>query len=166
MEALYEDYVALLDELAASPSGLAAVNRTYSKHLVVAAASSLEDYVKESVPTIFDRRGNGRMGAFVASAVFARGYHTLFDWKATSAQKFFSSFGPECAAAFRAALRDDDDLKVEHDAFMLLGQLRNELVHNDFASKSIDQTPAEVIARYRLGLLFVARFEDLIHAGI
>lgn len=66
VEALYEDYVALLDELAASPSGLAAVNRTYSKHLVVAAASSLEDYVKESVPTIFDRRGNARMGAFVA----------------------------------------------------------------------------------------------------
>lgn len=165
VEGLYADYVALVEELMASASGLAAVNRTYGKHLVVAAASSLEEYVKDSVPEIIARRGNDRIGAFVASTVFARRYHTLFDWKAPSAQKFFTSFGSECTTAFKAALRADDDLKAEHDAFMLLGQLRNELVHNDFASKSIDQTPTEVIGKYRLGLLFVARFEDLIHAA-
>lgn len=165
VEGLYADYVALVEEVAESPSGLSAVNRTYNKHLVVAAASSLEDFVKESVPDIFVRRGNDRIGAFVTKQVFARGYHTLFDWKAGTAQPFFTSFGTECASAFKIALRADDDLKAEHDAFMLLGHLRNEIVHNDFASKSIDQTPVEVIGKYRLGLLFVGRFENLIHVA-
>jgi hypothetical protein len=95
--------------------------------------------------------------------VFARGYHTLFGWKDETAQPFFSSFGTECGNAFKAALRSDVDLKQQHDAFMLLGHLRNEVVHNDFATKLIDHTPAEVIEKYRYGLLFVGRFESLIH---
>ncbi len=36
-------------------------------------------------------------------------------------------------------------------------------MHNDFATKMIDHTPQEVVERYRLGLLFVGRFDDLIH---
>ncbi|MDP3951732.1 HEPN domain-containing protein [Microbacterium sp.] len=165
VEAIYADYQALVDEVAASPSGLSAVNRIYNKHLLVAAASSLEDFVKDSVPAIFSRQGNERIGTFISKQVFVRGYHTLFDWKNQTAQPFFASFGVECATAFKAAVRADEELKTEHDAFMLLGLLRNEVVHNDFASKSIAHTPAEVIGKYRSGLLFVGRFENLVTLG-
>ncbi len=120
VEALYQDYLGLVEELARSPSGLTAVNRTYNKHLLVAAASSLEDYVKDVVPEIFVRRGNERIGAFVTKQVFARGYHTLFDWNNGTAQPFFSSFGSTCGAGFKKALREDQDLRREHDAFVQL----------------------------------------------
>jgi hypothetical protein len=117
------------------------------------------------VPKIFAARGNKQIGQFVTKWVFDRGYHTLFGWKDLTAQPFFASFGTACGMAFKIALREDVDLKREHDAFMLLGSTRNELVHNDFATQSLSLTPAEIIEKYRDGLKFVDRFEGLIHVS-
>lgn len=163
METIFDDYGLLIDELSGSPSGLAAVNRAYGKHLLLAAASSLEDAVKKTVPEIFLRRANSQLSSFVTKWVFERGYHTLFGWKDRTAQPFFASFGPACGTEFKSALKADEDLRREHDAFMVLGSLRNEVVHNDFATRSIDLTPEEIIQKYRDGLAFVGRFDDLIH---
>jgi hypothetical protein len=51
---MFEDYEGLVRDLRGkSPSGLSALNRSYHKHLLVAAASDLENKVKELVPEIF-----------------------------------------------------------------------------------------------------------------
>lgn len=162
VELLYADYEALADELARRPSALASLNRSYHKHLLVAAASSLEDLVKSEVEAIFTKQGDIRLGTFIAKQVMARGYHSLFDWKNGSAKGFFSSFGTECAAAFKEALQNDEKYYREHEAFMLLGNLRNHVVHNDYAGYTIDLTPNEVIVKYRLGTAFIDSFERLI----
>lgn len=162
VETLYGDYVALVSDLSSSPSGLSALNRSYHKHLLVAAASSLEDRVKELVPEIFKRHGTDRLAAFVAKQVMARGYHTLFSWKGEKAQGFFSSFGESSGAAFKQSLRSDSELKDQHAAFMTLGNLRNTVVHNDYASALIELTPKEIIDRYRLALQFVDRIESFV----
>lgn len=167
---LYEDYLGLVDALAQeSPSGLAALNRSYHKHLLMAAASSLENRVKSLLPDIFVRLGRPELGAFVERQVTSRGYHTLFDWRTGRAQGFFASFGQACGAAFRADLKSDSRLLAEHDAFMRLGQLRNEVVHNDYASRTIDLTPLEVMELYAVASGFPERFEYYIcaldHAG-
>lgn len=162
VETLYGDYLALVSDLSASPSGLSALNRSYHKHLLVAAASSLEDLVKRLVPEIFERHGSNRLAAFVEKQVMARGYHTLFDWRNGSAQGFFTSFGDICGAAFKQALRSDVTLKEQHDAFMSLGQLRNQVVHNDYASALIELTPGEIMDRYELALQFVDRIETYV----
>ena len=162
VETLYGDYNALVSDLSASPSGLTALNRSYHKHLLVAAASSLEDKVKSLIPEIFARHGTDRLAAFVAKQVMARGYHTLFDWPNGKAQGFFTSFGEACGAAFKEALRSEAELKEQHDAFMTLGQLRNQVVHNDYASALIELTPSEIMDRYGLALQFVDRIESFV----
>jgi hypothetical protein len=163
VESLYEDYQGLVSDLSlASPSGLAALNRSYHKHLLVAAASSLEDRVKGLIVDIFDRHGAPRLREFVSSQVIVRGYHTLFDWKNETAAPFFSSFGKECGSDFRTRLKSDESLKADHDAFMRLGNLRNQIVHNDYATSTIELTPDEVIGSYRAAIRFTERFEELI----
>lgn len=161
---LYQDYVELVSDLRMSPSGLSSLNRSYHKHLLVAAASSLEDKVKALVPEIFSRHGTERLAAFVAKQVMARGYHTLFEWKSGTAQGFFTSFGDVCGQTFKAALKTNDQLKAQHAAFMQLGQLRNQVVHNDYASALIELTPREIIDRYNLALEFVDQIEIFVLA--
>lgn len=163
VEELYREYLELSEDLGTSnPSSLSALNRSYHKHLLVAAASSLEQQVKTIVPQIFQRHGTEFIGEFVARAVFARGYHTLFDWKNGTAATFFANFGPDCQRYFKAQLKADDELRDQHEAFMTLGARRNEVVHNDYATYLVELTPHEVMAKYRLGHLFVQRIEYLV----
>jgi hypothetical protein len=162
VESLYEDYLALVTDLrTSSPSGLAALNRSYHKHLLVAAASSLEDQVKSLLPQMFTSYGTEELGTFVAKQVAARGYAGLFDWKTEKATPFFSSFGVQCGKRFKALLNEDDDLREQHDAFMRLGNFRNLVVHSNYATYAIDMTPEAVIDLYRKAVKFVERFEDL-----
>lgn len=161
---IYDDYLALESDLATSPSGLAALNRSYPKNLLLAAASSLEDKVKRLVSDIFERHGTDRLATFVAKRVMARGYHTLFDWKESSAKGFFVSFGDACGVAFRAKMRADTHFKEQHDAFMSLGNRRNQLVHNDYANVLIELTPEEIMNKYELALQFVNEIEPLVLA--
>jgi hypothetical protein len=162
VETLYEDYQALKEDLSTSPSGLAALNRSYHKHLLVAAASSLEDKVKALVPEIFSRHGMDRLANFVRQQVMARGYHTLFNWKARNANQFFSSFGDPCGKLFKETLKTDSEFKSQHDAFMLLGSMRNDVVHNDYSNRHVELTPQEVVENYNLALQFVDRIEAFI----
>lgn len=165
VESLYADYLALEQELRGSPSGLTALNRSYHKHLLMAAASGLEGDVKRLVPQLFQKYGDEQLATFVSKRVMARSYHTLFDWSAGNANAFFGSFGDGCSAAFKGAMKEEVELKEQHDAFIKLGQLRNQVVHNDYASASIDSTPEEIMSRYALALKFIARIEDFITHG-
>ncbi|TFD30286.1 HEPN domain-containing protein [Cryobacterium cryoconiti] len=163
VESLYEDYQGLVGDVSAkSPSGLAALNRSYHKLLLVAAASSLEGHVKRITQAFFMAHGSHEISQFVSKQVLARGYHGLFDWKAESAQPYFTSFGEACGKGFKARLKKDDQLKADHDAFMKLGNLRNLVVHNDYATYTIELTPDEVMASYRKAVNFTGRFEVLI----
>lgn len=164
VQTLYSDYVALNSELSAAPSGLAALNRSFHKHLLLAAASNLEDRVKRRVAEIFELHGTDRLAAFVSKRVMARGYHGLFEWNSGKAQGFFTSFGEACGQAFKTELRANSDLRENHDAFMRLGQLRNLLVHNDYASATIELTPEEIMGMYQNALHFVDRIEDFVLA--
>lgn len=163
VESLYEDYLGLVGDLSgSSPSGLAALNRSYHKVLLVAAASSLEAQVKQIVKSFFTTEGRMEFGTFVEKTVMARHYHTLFNWDGGKATGFFTSFGEVSVLRFKMLLAEDDDFKREHDAFMRLGSLRNQLVHQDYASFSLDDTPEELISLYRSAVRFPEKFEEII----
>ncbi|MBD8518782.1 hypothetical protein IFU11_17705 [Plantibacter sp. CFBP 8804] len=159
---LHEDYEALVADLSSSPSGLTALNRSFHKHLLVAAASSLEERVKRITIDLFRDHGSIELSKFVEVNVMVRSYHSLFAWKEEKAAPFFASFGEQCISGFKEKLSSDDDMKNEHDAFMRLGNLRNQVVHNDYATFPISLTPDDVISLYKMALAFTERIEDLV----
>jgi hypothetical protein len=161
VESIYEEYLGLAGE-GISMSSLTALNRSYPKHLLIACASSLEDQVKQFLERLYRDGGGLALSEFVRSNVLERGYHGLFDWNNKKAQKFFSSFGEEVAERFKSELKGDDQLKLEHDAFMAIGSERNRLVHRDYASYLLSSTPEEVMDKYRLAVKFIQRFDLVI----
>lgn len=162
---LLEDYRGLLSDLAQEPSSLAALNRSYPKCLLLAAASSLEDRVKNLVPAVFERHGNAAMASFVRKRVMDRQYHTLFDWDNQNAKAFFKSFGDDCGNVYRERLDSGTIFRDCHEAFLSLGRERNRLVHNDYANFTIQWTPEEIAAKYKLALEFVDEMESIIVVG-
>lgn len=160
---LYEDYTGLMEDLSAiSPSGLAALNRSYHKVILIAAASNLEAQVKKSVEKLFATHGREELGAFVTTRVMARNYHTLFDWPQETAAGFFGSFGTSCKTKFKSLMKEDESFSTAHNAFMKLGNLRNQLVHQDYASFLLDYTPRDLLGLYEHASRFPASFESLI----
>jgi hypothetical protein len=163
IESLHEDYDLLLElAIAGGPSALAALNRAFPKHLLLAAASNLEAQVKSSLRECFESHSGAPVASFVDRFVLARGYHALFDWPGGSAKGFFTSFGKSSGESFRAALGTDEDYRQGHDSFMYLGNARNQLVHNDYAVKTIDLTPSEVLCKYNEALYFVDRIGQMV----
>ena len=48
-----------------------------------------------------------------------------------------------------------DELKQSIKAFLEIGNVRNQLVHQNFASFSLEKTAAEIYALYKCALYFV-----------
>lgn len=163
VEILFEDYVGLAADIGStSPSGLNALNRSYNKVVLIAAASNLETLVKRVVQDVFQTQGREELGTFVYKKVMSRHYSQLFEWPRRKATGFFSSFGEHSSRKFKTMFDSDPDFRAEHDAFMELGDLRNELVHQDYATYPLQKTPGEIIELYRLAVRFPYRFNGII----
>lgn len=163
IESLHDDYGILL-ELAneGGPSALAALNRAFPKHLLLAAASNLEARVKASFSERVEAQSGARLASFLDRFVLSRGYHTLFDWQGGTAKGFFTAFGKDCGNSFKASLIADEEFRRGHESFMYLGSARNQLVHNDYAIKTIELTPTEVVEKYKEAIYFVDRIGEMV----
>jgi hypothetical protein len=105
---------------------------------------------------VSERAGQSRLVAsFVKNKAIARQYHTWFQWDATNANQFFGLFGPDFRTDMIEWARNSDHLRTAIEAFMELGAERNKLVHQDYASFSLDKTLEEIYALYKAALRFV-----------
>jgi hypothetical protein len=95
---------------------------------------------------------------FMKTKSSERQYYTYFDWNVANVNRFLSMFGEGFADASRAAIRDGEELRQGVDAFIALGKLRNELVHQNFAMFGVERTAAEIDALYRQAVVFVDFF--------
>lgn len=127
------------------------------KVLVVSAASYFEDQVKLHLREFIAEcsQGNARIVNIFDDKIVERQYHTLFDWKGTKANTFYGMFGQEFAEMMKRIVRESELIDSQVRAFLELGLLRNQMVHQNFASYYFDKTMEEIIASYQLGRQFV-----------
>lgn len=163
VDSFYEDHVALSQLLARSQdlSLRVSVADNYRKALLLAAASFFEHRIAsilERYARTVSRDDERLVSAFVAKAI-KRQYHTYFDWESSNCNKFFSLFGPDFKARMAAAVGSDDALGAGAKAFLELGGLRNELVHQNFANFPLPKTAEEIYELFTKALMFVERVE-------
>ena len=120
------------------------------KTLLLSSASYFENYLTREVAAFVDEvaAGNNMISSLVRTKVISRQYHTWFDWEKRNANKFFSLFGQSFTAHMTARIKADKALEQSVHAFLEIGQLRNLLVHLDYASYFIDKTSEEIYALY------------------
>lgn len=154
-ESLYNDYNSLREgPLALDPSGLSALELTYPKVLLLASASYLEVATTEVVTGLFERPDVPELRIFVERRSLKRQFHSLFDWDSAKANKLFAFFGDDCKARFIEKKRQDAEFSGSVDAFMEIGSLRNQLVHNNYAEFTLNKTAEEIKSLHKLASSF------------
>jgi hypothetical protein len=159
VDRLYEEAteVAALLAAAGNPSLLNVVTDHFRKALLLAAASQFERQVCECVLVFVQERSAGCVltRSFVHNRAVNRQYHTWFSWSDTNANNFFAMFGPEFKAAMVAKVGQSESLKESVRSFLELGNERNKLVHQDYATFQLNKTLDEVYLLYSRSQEFV-----------
>lgn len=144
---LKRDLDEVLDFLLANEPSLATrASAALVKALVLAGASEIEvDFQQHLIDYYVELTGDAmHAAAFVEKKAVKRQYHTYFSWDKKNANQFFGLFGATFAAAMAQKVKDDPALDDAIKAFLELGNLRNELVHENFAAYSLVKTANEV----------------------
>ncbi len=129
----------------------------FRKALLLAAASYFEDRVCNCVLEHVRLRANGSslVENFVRNKAVARQYHSWFVWEANNANHFFGLFGSEFRTSMALRVRASPDLQASIKAFLELGNERNRLVHQNYATFQMEKTLDEVYALYKASSLFI-----------
>jgi hypothetical protein len=129
----------------------------FRKALLLLAASYFEervcnvilDYIRERA------KGSSLIENFVRNKAVARQYHSWFAWGESNANHFFGLFGSEFRTLMSGRVRAWPEMQVSIKAFLELGNERNRLVHQNYATFPMEKTLDEVYALYRDSRAFV-----------
>ena len=159
IDQLYSEAKDVIDILIASPEISLEVSASnhFRKALLLAAASYFEYRVSQHVMDYISEfsEGTPMIVNFVKNKAVSRQYHTWFAWKEINANQFFSLFGEPFKIHMTQNLKNSDELKDSIQAFMEIGRLRNSLIHQDYATYSMDKTLDEIYTLYKSASLFV-----------
>lgn len=159
VDAIYRDSSTLTELLAKSGevSLSSSADDSYRKVMLLAAASYFEHHVIRIVLDFAAERSNAdtQVLALVRAKAVERQYHTYFDWNKKNANKFFRLFGPRFSDHMQDVVKADEQLKAAISAFLELGSLRNQLVHQNFGSFSLDKTAEEIYELYKRASEFI-----------
>jgi len=143
-------------------SHLAVVIRLQQKSLLLATASYFENRIQEMMVKFVNKRaaGDEMVVSILKKKAIDRQYHTYFNWDGNNANQFFTLFGSTFADKCKKEISKSQSLKNSVAAFLELGNKRNELVHLNFVSFSLDLTADEIYEKYRCALEFVSWLEN------
>lgn len=140
------------------------VENNFRKILLIAAASHFEQSLMNAVQEFTKKvtcQGHP-LEHLVKNKAIARQYHSWFDWNSQNANRFFSLFGDDFKSYMSQKINEDTELEKAIRAFLEIGQSRNQLVHGDFVTVTLEKTTDEIQNLYKDAVLFVERFpEDL-----
>ena len=157
IDGLYEDAKAIAKTLGAEVSLQVVVGDNFRKVLLLSAASYFEHQVCNTVLDFVRERSSGSelVVNFVRNKAIARQYHTWFNWNDSNANQFFGLFGSDFRTAMIAKVKASEDFNKGVVAFLELGNERNKLIHQDYATFPLEKTLDEIYALYRAALAFV-----------
>jgi hypothetical protein len=138
------------------------VDESFRKSLALAAASYFEVRVRDCIMAYVTEKAGGdeAVVSFLRNKAVERQYHTYFSWKDRKATQFFGLFGPRFKEFMVRRVAEDAAYNRAVEAFLELGELRNNLAHQDFAAFPVDKTVNEIYDLYKDALRFVDSLSD------
>jgi hypothetical protein len=162
VDRLYEEAMAVIQVLKSTGEVSLEISASdqFRKALLLAAASFFEKKICDSVLDFVREQTSGSplIENFVRAKAIARQYHTLFDWDASNANKFFGLFGEDFKILMTQRVRQSTDIQEAVKAFLEVGSERNKLVHQDYASFPLEKTLEEIYDLYKKAQTFADLF--------
>ncbi len=140
----------------------------FRKALLLASASRFESEIKAAVLAFVTERtaGDPQVVALIKAKAIERQYHTMFKWDGQNANLFFSLFGSEFKDYASEKVTSNSALNEAVKTFLELGNLRNQLVHSDYASFPLDKTAEEIYLLHKQAEFFVDSLPSLLRCQI
>ena len=167
IDELWNDHRELVTHLQ-SDNQLGLISRvqdSFTKTLLIAAASHFEVKFTTNIFELYVEMTQGAemLAQFVRKQAIGRRFAQLFQWgdetrSHPNANYFFRLFGPEFADYMSRKVKDDQRLDDSVKAFLEIGNLRNQMVHGNYAEFQLDKTVDEVYELYQTATNFVNRF--------
>ena len=175
VEELLRDHRELVEHLDLANSLLLRdrAESAFAKTLLIAAASYFEVRLIQMIIDLYLELTQGveELAEFVRRQAIGRRFAQLFDWGSEespgrNANSFYKLFGEGFSAHMRQRVREDRDLDDSVKAFLEIGNLRNQMVHEDYADFQLNKTVEEVYSLYSSSARFVDDFPDAIRQFI
>ena len=145
------------------------VEDAFSKTLIVAAASYFEVRLTQSIVDLYieSTQGAELLAQFVKKQAIGRRFAQLFEWgdeakPGRNANSFYMSFGADFREYMVSKVRNDQCLDESVRAFLEIGNLRNQMVHGNYADFQLNKTVDEVFKLYQSAVGFVESFPEAI----
>ncbi len=163
IDRLYDEFSALLKALDTNDVSLRSVAEdNFRKVLLIAAASHFERLMTDAVLE-FAKGATAEdhpLTWLIRNKMVSRQYHTWFNWDARNANRFFKLFGETFREHMETEVEKVASLKSSIQAFLEIGSERNRLIHEDFATFSLEKTSKEIYGLYDAAKRFVEWFPD------
>ncbi len=129
----------------------------FRKTLIIAAASYFEGQLAAAIGAIYrdQTQGSTALTAFIQKQAFGRRFAQLFEWDRKSANSFYAHFGQDFKAYMRQQVRESEELDEAVKAFLEIGDLRNQMVNDNYADFQLNKTADEVYVLYQKASKFV-----------
>ena len=139
-----------------------AMDSIFAKTLLLSAASYYEYLLTEVLIGLYESSNDGPtlLAEFVKNQAIGRRYAQLFDWTANNANRFFRLFGGDFSSYMQQTVHNDTELQESIRAFLELGNLRNQLVHENYAEFPLDKTVEEIFDLYQKARRFAEGFPE------
>ena len=175
VEELLRDHRELVEHLESVNSLLLRdrAESAFAKTLLIAAASHFEVRLTQMIIDLYldMTQGVEELAEFVKRQAIDRRFAQLFQWSSgggpgQNANSFYRLFGDGFSAHMRQRVREDRDLDESVKAFLEIGNLRNQMVHESYADFQLNKTVEEVYSIYTSGARFVDDFPAAIRQFI
>lgn len=139
---------------------LSRAHDSFRKTLIIAVASYFEVQLTQTIVGLYRETGHGAgvLAEFVNRQAIGKRFAQLFQWSSPNANSFYNLFGPDFASHMKQKVQKDERLDNSIKAFLEIGHLRNQLVHQNYADFQLDKTLEEIYGLYKLAINFLIEF--------
>jgi len=134
----------------------------FRKVLILSIASFFEHEITSTISDLAENSSSPRIFELVKAKAISRQYHTYFAWEDKNINRFTKLFGESFKQEIEKELKQRE-LTEGMKLFLILGQERNILVHENFAAASISWTVDEIVEKYEKALEFVIFLLERLH---
>ena len=131
----------------------------FSKVMLLACASYFKSLVVTKIHCMLNPSQCNLTHDFIDNKALTRQYHTLFDWKKRNANQFFAFFGPQFKEFMVEKVNSSQELSQSISDFMEIGELRNRLAHNNYATFILESTAEEIYQKFLNAHAFVSQLD-------
>ena len=133
------------------------ITRHYRKALLLSIASYYETKLIATLKQIVTANTNGKniFSNFIYTMCLERAYFRLFTWSDTTGNSFFGKFGTEFRDFMMKEVQNNSQLNEGIVAFTQLGKERNDMVHRDFCTYTLEKTEDEIYVLYQKSNYFI-----------